>query len=305
MSTIIKKISRRNFIGDGAKAAAGILAGGFAGKFAKAGEKLKGSDIRFGLVTYLWGKDWDLPTLIRNMQKTGVYGVELRTEHAHGVDIGLNQRQRYEVKLRFANSPVALVGLGTNWAFHYSDPERLKKEIEGAKEYIKLSYDVGGSGIKVKPNALPNEVPPEKTLEQIGKALNEVGKYGAEYKQKVRVEVHGKDTQQLPNMKKIFDHVKEKNVSICWNCNSQDLDGKGLEYNFDLVKDRLGDTVHIRELDSREYPYQQLMDLFVEMDYKGWILLEARGKPSDRIKALADQRILFEKMITISQKKMR
>jgi len=298
------KISRRNFISDSAKAAAGVMAGCFAHGYGVGLEKSKGSQIRFGLVTYLWGKDWDLPTLIRNAQKTGISGVELRIEHAHGVEVELNQKQRYEVKLRFQNSPVELVGLGTNWAFHYTDQEQLKKEIENAKASLKLSYDVGGSGIKVKPNALPKEVPPEQTFEQIGKSLNEIGTFAAEYNQQVRVEVHGQDTQHLPNMKKIFDHVNKSNVTICWNCNSQDLDGRGLEYNFNLVKERLGDIVHLRELDSGEYPYQQLFDLFVLMDYQGWFLLEARSNPPDRIKALAEQRELFTKMIILSKKKL-
>ena len=306
MSTIKQiKLSRRDFIGDGVKAAAGVLAGCLNTSYVRGSSPLKGSGIRFGLVTYLWGKDWDLQTLIRNAQKTEIYALELRTEHAHGVESNLNQKQRMEVKLRFQNSPVDVIGLGTNWSFHYPDQDRLKKEIEGAKQYLKLSYDIGGSGIKVKPNDLPAEVEPEKTIEQIARSLDEIGEFGAAYNQKVRVEVHGEKTQQLPIMSRIFDRVSQPNVFVCWNCNSQDLDGKGLEYNFRLVEDRLGDTVHIRELDSGEYPYQQLFDLFVAMDYSGWFLLEARSNPPDRIKALYDQRELFEKMITLSQRKMR
>jgi hypothetical protein len=50
--------------------------------------------MKFGLVTYLWGKDWDLPTLISNCEKTGYLGVELRTQHAHGVETTLNASQR-------------------------------------------------------------------------------------------------------------------------------------------------------------------------------------------------------------------
>ena len=42
--------------------------------------------MRFGLVTYLWGKDMDLPTLLDVCEKSGVLGVELRTQHAHGVE---------------------------------------------------------------------------------------------------------------------------------------------------------------------------------------------------------------------------
>jgi sugar phosphate isomerase/epimerase len=171
----------------------------------------------------------------------------------------------------------------------------------GAMVYVKLSHDVGGSGVKVKPNALPPEVPVEKTIEQIGKSLNQLGRFAADYGQEIRVEVHGRKTSQLPIMKQIFDFVDQPNVGICWNSNEVDLDGKGLEYNFKLVKDRFGDTVHVRELNIGPYPYQQLMNLFVEMDYKGWILLEARTKPDDRVKALAEQLMIFKQMVTKAQ----
>jgi sugar phosphate isomerase/epimerase len=256
--------------------------------------------MKFGLVTYLWGQDWDLPTLIANCEKTEVLGVELRTQHAHGVESSLSAGQRRDVKKRFADSPVTLLGPGTNFAFHHTDPAKLRRDIDGAKEYIKLSYDCGGSGIKVKPNDLPKGVPLEKTTEQIGKSLNELGRFAAEYDQMIRLEVHG-SCSKLPTMKAIMDVAEHPNVGVCWNCNSQDLEGEGLEYNFNLVKDRFGDTVHVRELNIGSYPYQELMNLFVKMDYKGWILLEARTKPKDRVKALAEQRHVFGDMVAKAQ----
>lgn len=260
-----------------------------------------GSKIRFGLVTYLWAKDWDIPTLIRNCESTRVLGVELRTQHAHGVESGLSAGHRQEVKKRFADSSVNLVGLGTNFAFHHTDRAKLRRDIEGAKEYLRLSYDVGGSGVKVKPNALPEVVPVERTIEQIGKSLNELGRFGADYGQEVRVEVHGRKTSQLPIMKLIFDVANHPNVGVCWNSNSADLSGGGLEYNFNLVKERFGATAHVREFNVGGYPYQQLINLFVKMDYAGWILLEARTKPDNPLEALAEQRTLFKQMVVKAQ----
>jgi hypothetical protein len=258
------------------------------------------SKMKFGLVTYLWGKDWDLPTLINNCEKTGVLGLELRTQHAHGVESSLNRQQRRQVKRRFEDSSVTLVGLGTNFAFHHIDMARLKKDIEGAKEYIRLSHDVGGSGVKVKPNDLPKGVPHEKTVEQIGKSLNELGRFGADYGQQIRLEVHG-SCSPLPIIKQIMDVADHPNVGVCWNCNPEDLGGEGLEYNFNLVKDRLGSTVHIRELNIGNYPYQQLMNLLVNINYKGWVLLEARTEPQDRVKAMTEQRQLWEQMVLKTQ----
>jgi hypothetical protein len=40
-----------------------------------------------------------------------------------------------------------------------------------------LAHDVGASGVKVRPNGLPKEVPVEKTLEQIGRALLELSEF--------------------------------------------------------------------------------------------------------------------------------
>jgi sugar phosphate isomerase/epimerase len=294
--------TRREFLKQSVFVGAGALLAGPLDKALLMAATLPGAKMKFGLVTYLWGRDWDLPTLIANCEKTKVLGVELRTQHAHGVEANLSAQQRREVRKRFQDSPVTLLGPGTNFAFHHVDPARLKEDIEGAKQYIRLSYDVGGSGVKVKPNNLPREVPHEKTIEQIGKSLNELGRFGAGYGQEIRLEVHGA-CAPLPIIKRIMDVADHPNVGVCWNCNPQDLQGQGLEHNFNLVKDRFGATVHIRELNVGDYPYQKLMNLLVAMDYDGWILLEARTKPEDRIAALIEQRELWQEMVAKAQKR--
>ncbi len=285
--------SRRNFLQKSMAAGVGLsLIDPFA-----ANAIIKKSKMKLGLVTYQWGKDWDLPTLIANCEKTGILGVELRTEHAHGVETSLSASQRSDVKKRFADSKVTCVGYGSNFDYHNADQAVVKKNIEGTKEYLKLCKDIGATGIKVKPNGLPQEVSKEKTIAQIATSLNECGKYASDLGQVIRVEVHGKLTQQIPNMKAIFEQVTQKSVKMCWNCNDQDLLAPGLEPNFKSVKKWFGDTVHIRELNVGDYPYQQLMDLFVGIKYDGWILLEARTKPADRIAALKEQLDVFNKMI--------
>jgi len=261
------------------------------------------NNMRLGLCTYLWGKDWDLPTLIKNCEETGLLGLELRTQHAHGVEISLNATQRAEVKKRFSDSSVTCIGYGSNFEYHSPDHAKLRENIEQTKEYIKLCKDIGASGIKVKPNNLPPEVPKEKTIAQIAASLNEVGKFARDFGQLVRVEVHGPKTQELPNIKAIFDQVTEQNVKICWNCNDEDLLPPGLEGNFNMVKKWFGDTVHIRELNEGNYPYQQLFDMFSGIGYKGWILLEARTEPADKIIAMKEQLDMFNKMITNTKKR--
>ncbi len=256
------------------------------------------SKMRLGLVTYLWGKDWDVPTLIRNCEQSKVLGVELRTQHKHGVEPSLNAAQRKEVKKRFSDSAVVLLGYGANEQFDSPDPATLRKNIENTKVLLQLSHDVGGSGVKVKPNAFHDGVPHEKTMEQIGHSLNEVGKAAGDLGQQIQLEVHGTGTQELPNIKKIMDVADNRHVAVCWNSNPEDLIGEGLEYNFNLVKDRFGDTVHVREMNMGDYPYQELMKLFVKMNYKGWILLECRTDPADKVQAMIEQRKVWEQMVS-------
>lgn len=263
----------------------------------------KGSKMRLGLVTYQWGRDWDLPTVIANCEKAGFFGVELRVEHAHKVMPDITAEQRKEVRKRFKDSPVIFVGMGTNEQFDFPEPEKLQKAIENTKAFVKLSYDCGGSGVKVKPNQFHPDVPKEKTLEQIGKSLNIVGKYAADFKQQIRLEVHG-TCAPLPYIKQIMDVADHPNVTVCWNSNDEDLQGEGLEKNFAMVCKRFGDTAHVRELNIGKYPFQKLMDLFVGIDYKGWILLEARTAPRDRVAAMIEQKQVFDKMLADAQSRI-
>lgn len=294
----MNSITRRTFLQQASVTGLGLASLGTFSGFNKVAPAMK-----FGLVTYQWGRDWDLPVLLANCEKTGFTGVELRTQHAHKVEIDLSAARRAEVKKMFAGSGVTCIGYGSNFEYHSPDPAAVKKNIEDTKLYLQLCKDIGATGIKVKPNDLPADVPKEKTIAQIAASFNEVGKFAANLGQLVRVEVHGRHTQELPNMKAIFDQVTEPSVKICWNCNPEDLLPPGLEKNFDSVKKWFGDTVHVRELDSTDYPYQQLMNLFTGMQYKGWILLEARTEPADRVAAMKEQLTIFNRMISNAKRK--
>ena len=292
---IMKKQPRRQFLKKSIVATAGLGILPISTHAATAPSK-SAKSMRFGLVTYLWGKDMDLPTLLDVCEKSGVLGVELRTQHAHGVEPVLSKAQRIEVRKRFADSPVELVGYGSNAQYHENDPAKVQANIALTKEYLRLMHDCGGSGVKVKPNGFVNDVPREKTIEQIGLALNEVAKFGNDLGQEVRVEAHGRGTSELPVVRDIFKVATHPNATVCWNSNDVDLEGAGLTENFDMVKNRFGSTVHIRELNVGKYPYAELMRKFSAMNYKGWILLEARTNPADKIAALIEQRKIFEQM---------
>jgi sugar phosphate isomerase/epimerase len=230
---------------------------------------LNKNPLKIGLMTYLLGSEWDIETIIKNCTETGFQSVELRTTHAHGVEVTLTSVQRAEVKKRFKDSPLETISLASAFQYHSSDPAELRKNIEGTKEYVLLARDVGATGFRVFPNAVPEGETREKTLVQIGKALAEVGSYAYNNGVEIRVCVHGQGTNSVAVIKKIIDYSQSPYVYVNWNCEAEDSAGEGLEYNFNSVKDRIK-GVHMHDLHDPSYPYRHFFKLLADSGFKGY-----------------------------------
>jgi len=303
-----KDLSRRDFLSRGLC----VTTGAFATAALTSCDSMKTAETeklpartRFGFTTYQWGKDWDVPALIANCSKAGVFGVELRTSqsYAHGVELDLDARQRSEVRKRFEDSPVCLVGIASGERYDSPEKAELDSAIENTKGYVKLNRDVGSSGVRVFPNGFHEDVPRAKTVEQIADALNVVGAFAADYGQEIRLEAHG-NAGELPTISAIMDRVVQPSVRVKLNSDKRDTWGEGFESNFNLVKDLLGETLHLHNLKDTEFPYQLQMDLLVKMGWSGWQLLEASEKVPDRVQALIEQRRIWDRMLANSLERM-
>ena len=192
---------------------------------------------QLGIVTYNIAKDWDLPTILSRLEKLGYAGVELRTGHAHKVEVNLTGAQRDEVRKRFEDSPVHLAGLGSTFEYQSADPAIVRKNIEGTKEYVRLAHDVGSPGVKVRPNGIPQGPNLDETLRQIGRALHEIGEDATGFGIEIRVEVHGAVTQELKHFARILHYADHPNVHACWNSNPTDVESGSV--NADICPGRL------------------------------------------------------------------
>ena len=218
--------------------------------------------------------------------------VELRTTHKHGVEIALAPAARAEVRKRFDDSPVKIGGLGTTCEYHAADQAVVRKNIDETKEWVKLARDVGSPSVKVRPNGLPKDVPEDRTLEQIGKALRECGAFAQDHGVQIQLEVHGTDTARLPRIRRILDYGgNHPAVRVCWNSNPTDLLDGGFEPAFKLVKDQIG-QVHMRDLFLEEYPWRALIGALSEMKFQGYCFAEIPASP-DPIRVLKFFRGLF------------
>ena len=267
--------NRRRFLRSvGALAGAGLAAP--TTNAAPAKNEVQPLKFRLGIVTYNIAADWDIPTILKICKSVGLSPVELRTTHKHGVEPSLTKPQRKEVKQRFADAGIDIWGCGTTCEFHAADRAVVDKNIETCKQFIELAADIGGRGVKVRPNALPKGVPAEKTLEQIGKALIPCGKAAADAGIEVWVEVHGPGTSHPPHVKTIMQQCGHPKVGLTWNSNPTDIkDGSVAEY-FELLRPWVR-SCHINELwrDSKGlYPYRELFRLLRESGYDRVTLCE-------------------------------
>jgi hypothetical protein len=76
--------------------------------------------------------------------------------------------------------------------FHSTEQAVVRRNVESCQRFCQLVSDIGGRGVKVRPNDLPQGVPTERTLEQIGRALAECGRTANDTNTEIWVEVHGR-----------------------------------------------------------------------------------------------------------------
>ena len=310
--------SRRSFIKTGilGVAGAGALGGPAAGEAKAASPQSSAPPFKLGTVTYNLAKDWDIDTIIKNCQATGFEAVELRTTHKHGVEPTLSKAQRIEVRKKFEDSPVRLLSLGSTCEYHSADPAVVRKNIEETHRFAELARDVGARGVKVRPNGFPKGVPKEKTLEQIGRALNECGNDAQSLGVELWLEVHGPETQEPPHIRRIMDVCHHPAVGVCWNSNDTDVVNGSVKEYFELLKPWIR-NVHINELwrnpspwstlagrrpekqipgfpdYSEPYPYRELFSLLRAAGYNGYTLAEIPESP-EPIRLMQYYRALWE-----------
>jgi sugar phosphate isomerase/epimerase len=275
----MNRLTRRSFLNTaGATAIAGLAAGP-----SPAADEKKPLKFRLGIVTYNIAANWDRPTILKVCKNVGLSPVEFRTQHKHGVEPSLSADERKEIKKQFADGGVEIWGCGSVCEFHSPDPAVVKKNIETCKQFVQLAGDIGGKGVKVRPNGLPKNVEVAKTLEQIGKSLIECGKAAADAGVEIWVEVHGAGTSHPPYIKTMMEHCGHPKVGLTWNSNATDIkDGSVAEY-FKLLWPWIR-SCHINEVwkDGKKiYPYRELFKLFRDAGYDRVTLCEVGKSPPD------------------------
>jgi len=266
--------SRRGFLHAGA---AVTLAGAAAGQTPPSPVSPRPRRYRLGIVTYNIAASWDISTILRVCRNVGLSAVEVRTTHRHGVEPALTREERREVRQRFTDAAITLWGCGTVCEFHSPDQAVVQRNIETCRRFVALVADIGGRGVKVRPNDLPAGVPVARTLEQIGRSLVPCGRAAADAGVEIWVEVHGRGTAHPPHCRTIMETCNHPQVGLTWNSNDTDVQRGSVREYFNLLRPWIR-SCHINELHSG-YPYRELFRLLREANYDRVTLAEIPGMP--------------------------
>ena len=177
---------------------------------------------------------WDIRRF-RICSRVGLNPVE-RTTHRHGVEPTLTADQRRDVRNRFRDANIEIWGCGTVCEFHSTDNAVVRRNIETCQRFCQLVSDIGGRGVKVRPNDLPNGVPTERTLEQIGRALAECGRTANDTNTEIWVEVHGRGTAHPPHIATMMRTADHARVGVTWNSNQTDIVNNSVAEYFRLLR---------------------------------------------------------------------
>ncbi len=150
----------------------------------------------------------------------------------------------------------------------------------------------------MRPNGLPDGVPVEKTIDQIGRSLRTCGQAAADAGVEIWCEVHGNKSSAPPIMRKIMDAADHPNVGLTWNCNASDLVNGSIRESFELLAPKIY-SCHINELIG-PYPHGELFALLAARGYAHYTFMEVpqlRTKdPGDLVRFMRYYRALWEQL---------
>jgi sugar phosphate isomerase/epimerase len=266
-------LSRRSFLAAGAGLAATAALGRTQEPSAAAKSPVK---FQVGLISYNVAANWDLPTVLRICKAAGIPAFEARTTHKHGIEPSLTADQRKDVKKQFADAGVKFWSSGTICEFHSPDAAVVKKNIEDCKKFCQLVTDLGGKGVKVRPNGVGRGQTVEQACDQIGKALVECGKAADATGTEIWLEVHGSVTMMPKNIKLIMEACGHPSVGVCWNSNDEEAINGSIAEPFDMLAKWIK-SCHINDLNkdkAGKYPYRELFKKLAGIGFDRYTLCE-------------------------------
>jgi len=226
--------------------------------------------IKISFCTYQIGKDWDLEKFAKVAKETGYDGIEPRTDFGqkHGLSAGFRGEPKTSaadvkkaVKI-FKEAGVSFASIATGVQFVFADAQVRKRNVEEAKEYVKLADQLGAKVIRLFGGPVPAGMRRVEAVGYVAECLNEVGKFARNYNVSPLIEQHDNWTFTV-DLCDIMEKITEDKVGVLWNST---IDPQ----SFERLKTRLK-HFHIHQVNPAVL---ETMKLLKSINYDGYLSLE-------------------------------
>ncbi|MEO6327562.1 MAG: sugar phosphate isomerase/epimerase family protein [Ginsengibacter sp.] len=233
--------------------------------------------------------DWSFDAILNFAVKHGYDGIEIR-----GLQRQLDLTKCAEfsskenllaTRKKVEEKKIKIVDLGSSAAMHHADAAERKKNLDEAKNFIRLAQQLNCPYIRVFPNNFTKEQERNETIDLIVKGLLELGNYAKETGVTVLMETHG-DLVQSADIENIMQLVGHPNIGIVWDMvNMWSVTKEPLAQVYAKLKKYIHLT-HIKDLkfiDGKEQcallgrgdtPILEAVDILAKDGYKGYYSFE-------------------------------
>ncbi|NOZ26529.1 MAG: sugar phosphate isomerase/epimerase [Chloroflexi bacterium] len=133
---------------------------------------------------------WTLQEVIRAAQKYGYDGVELRGADREHISPEFTPIERRDVRHRFEDAGLQIVGITAYTRFAQTDPEVLQEQVDTMRRYVDLAADIGAPLIRTYGGQYPEDVDREALFDAMADALRQAGEYAAQAGVRIVLETH-------------------------------------------------------------------------------------------------------------------
>ena len=241
--------------------------------------------IQLGIVTYNIAKDWDLPTILTRLETLKYEGVELRTTHAHKVEVNLTAAaaargpEAVRRLARRARRARQRVRVPVDRPGRRPEEHRGDQGIRPARPRHRLARREGPAQRHPQGGRPRRHAPPDRP----GPARGRRGRRRASASRSASRSTAA-ITQLVPNFAKIIAvrRPSQRLRLLELEPDRRRSTARSSE-NFALVAPKIRE-VHLRDLTDETYPWRELFALLAAQDYDGYTLAEIPESPDpDRV----------------------
>jgi sugar phosphate isomerase/epimerase len=238
--------------------------------------------MKLSLMTYGLGKSLGRAELLQALRDAGFEGVEWRLDQnqPHGIEVALDAAGRRQAAADCRAAGIPLAGIASGNRYHITDAAELQREIAATKERIDLAADLGAPQIRVFGNNFPKDVPRDRTISQVARALQELCDYAAPKKVNVCLELHGEFSWEAGAQ--VAEQIKSDNFGLIWNSVPQDVVNGSLERSVATVRPWLR-HVHMHDIAGNNYPYRELFRRLIQNGYTGYLSAEVERSEANGV----------------------